>query len=215
MEVTVIQSRALEFLLCKLRDVRTNQRDFAMYGDRAMRILAEEALCRLPNIVEKDIKTPCGIVKGLVEEDNAGKLCVVSIVRSGDILQEAVRQISPGVKLGKILIQRDETHVDKIPIFLYDKYPKDISTCFVILTDPMLATAGSATLAIKMLLDKGVQESNILFLNLICAPEGLDVLRNNFPRIRVLTGAIDKYLNEEKFIVPGLGDYGDRYSGTG
>ncbi|XP_040567160.1 uracil phosphoribosyltransferase [Lepeophtheirus salmonis] len=214
MEVTVIQSRALEYLLCKLRDVNLGQREFVHYGDRAMRILAEEALCRLPTIVKKEMRTPCGVIEGLVEDGDV-KLCVVSIVRSGDILQEAVRQISPGVKLGKILIQRDENHVDKVPIFLYDKYPKDIDSCFVILTDPMLATGGSATLAIKMLLDKGVKEANILFLNLICAPEGLEVLKNNFPKIQVVTGAIDKCLNSEKFIVPGLGDYGDRYSGTG
>ncbi|CAB4063159.1 upp [Lepeophtheirus salmonis] len=168
----------------KSRHGGDSQREFVHYGDRAMRILAEEALCRLPTIVKKEMRTPCGVIEGLVEDGDV-KLCVVSIVRSGDILQEAVRQISPGVKLGKILIQRDENHVDKVPIFLYDKYPKDIDSCFVILTDPMLATGGSATLAIKMLLDKGVKEANILFLNLICAPEGLEVLKNNFPKIQV------------------------------
>ena len=144
-----------------------------VYGDRLMRLLAEEALCRLPSIEEGEVETPCGVSKGFVEKRKMD-ICLVSVVRSGiqsyqfvqlityciwshlcscyigfisniisgDILQEAVRQLEPGVKVGKILIQRDESSVEKTPKLFYKKLPKDIPDCFTILVDPMLATAG-------------------------------------------------------------------------
>ena len=146
-----------------------------VYGDRLMRLLAEEALCRLPSIEEGEVETPCGVSKGFVEKRRMD-ICLVSVVRSGiqsyhsaqlityyidfwsnlflcyisfisiviegDILQEAVRQLEPGVKVGKILIQRDESTVEKTPKLFYKKLPKDIPDCFTILVDPMLATAG-------------------------------------------------------------------------
>ena len=92
--------------------------------------------------------------------------------------------------------------------------PKDIAERFVILVDPMLATAGSAKMALSVLKDSGVQMDNVMFLNLICAPEGLDALRVDYPEVHIVTGAIDERLNEHRFIVPGLGDYGDRYYQT-
>ncbi len=236
-----------------------------LYGDRLMRILAEEALCRLPNVRESEVSTPCGVARGLVEL-SATRLCLVSVVRSGDILQEAVRQLVPGTAVGKILIQRDEAAEDKRPILYYKKLPKDVAERFVMLVDPMLATAGedstytiictvsvrgseedklsgfnlgSAKMAISVLVDSGVDPSNIMFLNLICAPEGLRALREEYPQVlkvsalpkstsfriyylqyasytqvQIITGAVDDCLNENRFIVPGLGDYGDRYYQT-
>ncbi len=211
--ITVVKTRASSFLLTKLRNKDTDAKDFMIYGDRLMRILAEEALASLPNIDYGEVNTPCGKAVGLVKKRKE-KVCVVSIPRSGDILQEAVRQIKPGVRIGKILIQRDESTKDKTPILYYKKLPKDISECFVILVDPMLATAGSAKRAISVLIDAGVQEDKIMFLNLVCCPEGIRNLFDEYPNVSVITGAIDKCLNEEMFIVPGLGDYGDRYYGT-
>eukprot|EP00093_Oithona_nana_P006740 06740.XXX_128766_130599_1 [CDS] Oithona nana genome sequencing. len=184
-----------------------------IYGDRLMRILAEEALCRLPSIGDGSVETPCGMASGLVDKWKLD-ICLVSVVRSGDILQEAVRQLQPGVKVGKILIQRDESSESKTPVLYYKKLPKDIADCFVILVDPMLATAGSAKMAISVLVDSGVCLENIMFLNLICAPEGLKALTEEYPQVQVVTGAIDDHLDEHRFIVPGLGDYGDRYYGT-
>lgn len=212
--VTVLNSKAVEFLLTKLRNRKTNCKDFNFYGDRLMRILAEEALARLPNVKEGEVLTPCGTAAGLVDDAEEFKLCVVSIPRSGDILQEAVRQICPGVGIGKILIQRDESKADKPPVLYYKKLPKNIAECFCILVDPMLATAGSANRALDVLLEAGVEEKNIMFINLICCPEGLKNLHNAHPLVKVVTCCIDSCLNEQKFIVPGLGDYGDRYYGT-
>lgn len=212
-KVTVINTRAVSLLLTKLRNKETNAKDFMIYGDRLMRILAEEALASLPNIDYGEVSTPCGKATGLIKTREE-KVCVVSIPRSGDILQEAVRQIKPGVRIGKILIQRDESTKAKTPVLYYKKLPRDISDCFVILVDPMLATAGSAKRAISVLIDAGVQEHKIMFLNLVCCPEGIQNLFTEYPNVSVITGSIDKCLNEEKFIVPGLGDYGDRYYGT-
>ena len=212
-KVTIVNTKAVSYLLTKLRDKKTSTKDFMIHGDRLMRILAEEALASLPNIGYGVVNTPCGKAIGLVEKEEL-KLCVVSIPRSGDILQEAVRQIYPGVRIGKILIQRDESTPDKRPILYYKKLPKDISECFVILVDPMLATAGSAKRAIAVLVDAGIKEENIMFLNLVCCPEGIANLFSAYPNLSVITGAVDTRLNEEMFIVPGLGDYGDRYYGT-
>ena len=123
-----------------------------------MRILGEEALARLPTVVPGMVETPCGFTKGLVASEGP-PVCVVSIVRSGDILQEAVRWASPppstprtlqpGVSVGKILIQRDESKADKPAVLYYKKLPPNITESFVMLVDPMLATAGSALRAIR------------------------------------------------------------------
>lgn len=210
--VSVLQSKACDMLMMKLRDRKTNCKDFNFYADRIMRILAEEALARLPAVRMGEVETPCGVAHGPVEDDL--NLCVVSIPRSGDILQEAVRQIRPGIGIGKVFIQRDESRDDKRPILYYVKLPKNVADCFVILVDPMLATAGSAKRAISVLIDNNVKEENIMFINLICCPEGLTNLKLAYPKVKVVTCAIDPKLNGSKFIVPGLGDYGDRYYGT-
>ena len=104
-----------------------------------MNILAEEALARVPAVVHKEITTPTGVFKGLEDLSNK-QLCVVSIIRSGDILLEAVRKLVPGIRVGKILVQRDEESEDKHAVLYYQKLPKDISDCYVLLVDPMLAT---------------------------------------------------------------------------
>jgi len=212
--VTVIKSRPVQYLLMKLRDRNTVGREFMVYADRLMRLLAEEALCRLPSIAEDgEVETPVGTARGLVEMKRK-KICVVSVVRSGDILMEAVRQVEPGVAIGKILIQRDETRPEKLPELFYQKLPRDIAERFVILVDPLLATAGSAKMALNVLTKAGVAQHDLMFLNLICCPEGLANLYDEYPNIKVVTGAVDDYLNDQKFVVPGLGDYGDRYYQT-
>jgi len=212
-KLTVITSRASTYLLTKLRNKKTKTAEFQIVGDRLMRLLGEEALARLPTVVEGEVETPCGPFHGLIDLPGP-PTCVVSIVRSGDILQEAVRTLQPGVSVGKILIQRDESRPDKPAMLYYKKLPKNIAQSFVILVDPMLATAGSALRAIDVLKESGVEDKNIMFLNLVCAPEGVAVMGKMHPDIEIITLAVDDQLNEDKYIVPGLGDYGDRYYGT-
>eukprot|EP00947_MAST-08B_sp_MAST-8B-sp1_P000181 g181.t1 len=141
-------------------------------------------------------------------------LCAVSVVRSGDILLEAVRQIVPGIAVGKILVQRDESDPEKRPKLFYSKFPPNLPERDIILVDPMLATGGSAKLAIKILLEAGAVESKIIFLNVVSCPEGVAAIRAAYPAVRLMTSSIDSHLNADKFIVPGLGDFGDRYYGT-
>ena len=118
--------------------------------------------------------------------------------------------MEPAVKVGKILIQRDESHPDKIAKLFYSKLPPTAGTPetpYVLLCDPMLATGGSALKAIEVLVgDKyKVAPENIIFANMICAPEGLKKMAETYPQIKIVTAAIDDCLNEHKFIVPGLG----------
>ena len=212
--VTVLNNlRCVQLLSSKLRDKTTGSIDFMLHADRLMTVLAEEALSMVPGIKQKNIETPTGVFRGL-DAAEGEKLCVVSIVRSGDILLEAVRKLSPGIKVGKILIQRDEESKDKRAVLYYKKLPKDISDCFVLLVDPMLATGGSLICATDVLVENGVKPENILFVNLFSVEEGLENVQKKFPDMKILTLSIDDYMNDAKYIVPGVGDFGDRYYGT-
>lgn len=205
----LLSSRAITVLFTTIRDKRTTQREYVHCSDRLMNILAEEGLARLAN--PATVETPCGTFHGLAPAPT-GTVCGVDIVRSGGILLEAVRKIAPDSKTAKVLIQRCEKTA--APTLYYSKLPPDIGSCSVLLCDPMLATGGSALMAIEVLKEAGVQESSILFLNVLSCPEGLQKLADHAPDVRVLTAALDEGLNDAKFIVPGLGDYGDRYYGT-
>jgi len=138
------------------------------------------------------------------------KVCAVSIVRSGDALLEVVREVEPAVRVGKILIQRDESHPDKIPKLFYSKLPPTVGTAetpYVLLCDPMMATGGSALKAIGVLVKEyKVAPEKIIFANMICAPEGLKIMAKKYPKVKIVTVAIDECLNDDKFIVPGLGE---------
>jgi uracil phosphoribosyltransferase len=196
-----------------IKDKTTSSKDFVLYTKRSMRILIEDALAEFPTMTTF-IDTPCAKNIHGICSPNPLSICAVSIVRSGDALVEVVRDIEPGIRVGKILIQRDESHVDKPAKLYYCKLPNNISNMHVLLCDPMLATGGSALMAIKTLLEYGVDPTKIVFANMICAPEGLDVLAKTFPMIKIVTVCIDQCLNDDKYIVPGLGDYGDRFFNT-
>ena len=126
-----------------------------------------------------------------------------------DVFMELV----PESTVGKILIQRNEESAAKEPILFYSKLPSLVGKN-VVLVDPMLATGGSAKVAVQVLIDKGALESKITFLNVVSCPLGLTSLLEAYPAITVVTGSIDYGLNSNKYIVPGLGDFGDRYFGT-
>ena len=194
-------------------DVRTSSEEFVKYAKRAMRILAEDALAEFPTS-DVTITTPCGTFQGS-EGPTPSSICAVSIIRSGDCLLDAVRDIEPGCRVGKILIQRDESDPNKSPKLFYSKMPNGIQSMYVLLCDPMLATGGSAKMALDVLVrDHQVDPNKIVFANMICAPEGLKKLSQEYPSVKIVTACVDDGLNGEKFIVPGLGDYGDRYFNT-
>lgn len=116
----------------------------------------------------------------------------------------------PSIKVGKILIQRNEETAE--PMFMYEKLPVDIAQMEkVYLLDPMLATGGSARAAIRKVVEKGVSADKIVFINLVCCDKGVESVFNEFPKIKIISAVKDPLLNERSYIVPGLGDYGDRY----
>ncbi|KAG0348286.1 Uracil phosphoribosyltransferase, synthesizes UMP from uracil, partial [Podila humilis] len=126
--------------------------------------------------------------------------------------EQGLREVCRSVRIGKILIQRDEETA--LPKLYYAKYPPDIATRCCLLLDPALATGGSAIKAIESLTEHGVPENKILFLNLLSCPEGIRAVTARFPAIKIITAEIDPCLNGKKYIVPGLGDFGCRYFGT-
>ncbi|KAG0257922.1 Uracil phosphoribosyltransferase, synthesizes UMP from uracil [Mortierella polycephala] len=192
-----------------IRDKNTNRENFVFYADRIIRLLVEEGLNHLP-VVETTILTPTGQEYQGVEFQ--GRICGVSIIRAGESMEQGLRDVCRSVRIGKILIQRDEETA--LPKLYYSKFPPDIATRYCLLLDPALATGGSAMKAIEVLIDHGVPEERILFVNLICCPEGITAVTDKFPAIKVVTAEIDGGLNEKKYIVPGLGDFGCRYYGT-
>ncbi|CAJ0625692.1 5834_t:CDS:10 [Entrophospora sp. SA101] len=168
--------------------------------------LFQHRLNHLP-VVENKIKTPTGS-----EFEGAafkGKICGVSIMRAGEAMEQGLRECCRSVRIGKILIQRDEETAK--PQLYYAKLPPDISSRYVLLLDPMLATGGSALKAIEVLLEYGVLEDKILFLNLLCCPEGIKAVTEKYKKLKIITSFIDQGLDEKKYIIPGIGDFGDRY----
>ncbi|KAI8370701.1 uracil phosphoribosyltransferase-domain-containing protein [Radiomyces spectabilis] len=199
----------LKGLMTIIRSKTTSRGDFIFYADRIIRLLVEEGLNHLP-VIDKAVDTPTGVqYNGLAFE---GRICGVSIMRAGEAMEQGLRDCCRSVRIGKILIQRDEeTHLPKL---FYAKLPNDIASRYCLLLDPMLATGGSAMKAVEVLLDNGVPEDHIIFLNLIAAPEGINAFVQRFPKIKIVAGEVDAGLDENKYIVPGCGDFGCRYFGT-
>lgn len=200
------QTNQLKGLYSIIRDRNTNRSDFIFYADRIIRLLVEEGLNQLP-VSPIEIDTPTGSVYSGVKFQ--GKICGVSIMRAGESMEQGLRDCCRSVRIGKILIQRDEETAQ--PKLFYDKLPADIAQRYVFLLDPMLATGGSAAMAVDVLIQKGVPQDRIMFLNLLAAPEGIKLFREKFPQVKIITGAIDEKLDDKKYIYPGLGDFGDRY----
>eukprot|EP00051_Salpingoeca_urceolata_P005815 m.77686 g.77686 ORF g.77686 m.77686 type:complete len:222 (-) comp14556_c0_seq2:95-760(-) len=199
----------MKAVMTLIRKADISREDFVFYADRIVRFVVEEGLARLP-YKPSTIKTP-------TQSDYEGlefhaPICGVSIVRAGESMEKAMQQCCRHVRIGKILIQRNEETAE--PKLYYSKLPKDIADRHVLLLDPMLATGGSAMKAIEVLLDAGVKQGSIIFLNIISCPEGLEALTSRFPEVAVVTAEVDSHLNEKKYIIPGIGDFGDRYFGT-
>ncbi|KAI8599719.1 uracil phosphoribosyltransferase-domain-containing protein [Dissophora ornata] len=210
MQVKLLPSTPqLKGMMTIIRDKDTSREEFIFYADRIIRLLIEEGLNHLP-VVEKTVLTPTG--KDYQGVEFQGRICGVSIMRAGESMEKGLRDVCRSVRIGKILIQRDEETA--LPKLYYAKFPPDIATRYCLLLDPALATGGSAIKAIEVLLDNGVSEEKIVFVNLLCCPEGISAVLKTYPKIKIVTAAVDDGLNERKFLVPGLGDFGCRYYGT-
>ena len=190
-----------------LRDKRTGSKEFREMIAEVSMLMCYEATRDLP-LKEVEIETPMTMTKSNVISGR--KLAFVPILRAGLGMVDGVLEMIPAAKVGHIGIYRDpESHK---PVDYYCKLPKDIASRHVIVLDPMLATGGSAVEAINLLKKEGVQ--NIKFMCIIAAPEGLDALTTAHPDVQVYCAALDEKLDENKYILPGLGDAGDRIFGT-
>lgn len=210
----VPQTPQLKVLHTRIRDKEATREDFVFFADRLIRLIVEEGLAQLP-VREKVVQTPTGVPYTGCEPLEG--VCGVSIMRAGESMEQALRDTCRGARIGKILIQRNEASADKKPDerFNYSKMPHDIHQRNVFLMDPMLATGGSALRAVDILTQQyKVPEERILFLNVVSCPEGIEAFCTKHPKIRVVTSAIDESLNSSRYILPGLGDFGDRYFGT-
>ena len=186
------QTPQLIALLTMIRDKDTSRADFIFYSNRIIRLLVEEGLNHLP-VNTHTVTSPVG--KDYTGVSFQGKICGVSIMRAGESMEQGLRECCRSVRIGKILIQRNEE--TGRPKLFYDKLPPDIKERWVLLLDPMLATGGSAIMAVEVLKSKGVPEERILFLNLIASPEGIRKFGEEVPKVRVVTAFVDQGLNEK------------------
>lgn len=211
MPVHVVKAK-VDHLWTKVRDRNTPPHEFRAYARRLMCVIGEEGIGYLnPQVV--NVTTPVGsehVFTGI--ESDVSSVVLVSIIRAGDSLLDVMMELIPESTVGKILIQRDEETAE--PKLFYSKLPP-LGGKSIMLVDPMLATGGSAVEAIKIVLEQpGVQQKNIVFLNVVSCPEGLQKIQDTYPDVTIVTGSIDSGLNEKRYIVPGLGDFGDRFFGT-
>lgn len=193
--------------LAIIRDKRTGSKDFRELVSEVAMLMAYEVTRDLP-VKEVEIETP--ICKTKCKTLSGKKVAIVPILRAGLGMVEGMLKLIPAAKVGHIGLYRDEKTLK--PVEYFCKLPQDIGEREVIVTDPMLATGGSAIDAISMLKNKGAKYIRLMCL--ISAPEGIKAVMNAHPDVDIYTAAIDEKLNENGYIVPGLGDAGDRLFGT-
>jgi uracil phosphoribosyltransferase len=196
-------------LMTQLRDKNTSVETTRMLTDKIAGLLVNKVVECLPT-KSITVETPLTQCNG---RTFAGNVDLVSIMRSGDALLETFLRHFPKANVNKFLIQRDEETAK--PLFKYMKLSSTLASGnSVVIVEPMLATGGTLDMVISLLKDQGVKEENIIIASICTAPEGLVYLNERFPNIKVVMTAMDDKLNEKKYIVPGLGDFGDRFFGT-
>lgn len=190
-----------------LRDKNTSVKDFREIVSEIGMLITYEATRDLP-LTQKEVETP--ICTTTAPTLKGKKFAVVPILRAGLGLVDGVLRMVPGARVGHIGLYRDEETLE--PVKYFCKMPKDISERDVLIVDPMLATGGSADAAISFMKEYGC--TNIKLMVLLAAPEGIERIQKNHPDVDIFCGAVDDHLNEQGYIVPGLGDAGDRIFGT-
>jgi uracil phosphoribosyltransferase len=190
-----------------LRDKRTNTKEFKALVAEISMLMGYEVTRNLP-LKEVEIETPLGIAKTKVIAGK--KLCFVAILRAGLGMVDGMTQLLPMAKVGHIGLYRDPETLQ--PVEYYSKLPADANERDIVLLDPMLATGGSASEAIRIIKEKGV--TNIKLVCLLAAKAGIEVVNRDHPDVGVYCAAVDEALNDHGYIVPGLGDAGDRLFGT-
>jgi uracil phosphoribosyltransferase len=192
--------------LMELRDVNTSLASFRRAASRMSALLAAEALRDLPTVAAT-VTTPLGPADGRVVKAD---VVVVPVLRAGLAMLDAIVGLVPTARVGHIGLQRDEATA--VASRYYSKLPPRLENSFVLMIDPMLATGGSAAAAIDLIKAAGAR--NIRMICIVSAPDGVRLMEQHHPDVMIYTPVIDRELNAHKFIVPGLGDFGDRLYGT-
>lgn len=206
-KVCVFDHPLIQHKLSILREKSTSVKEFRELISEIAMLMCYEATRDLP-LEEIDIETP--VAKAKVKHIAGKKLAIVPILRAGLGMVDGMVSMMPNVKVGHIGLFRDPETLE--PVKYYFKMPPDIDERDVIVVDPMLATGGSASAAIQFLKDDGVK--HIKLMCIIGAPEGVKRMQEDHPDVDIFVAALDDHLNEHGYIVPGLGDAGDRIFGT-
>ena len=205
--LTVIQHPLVEHKLTLMRNRETSTAGFRRLLREISMLMAYEILRDL-ELEEVEIETP--LTRMTARRLAGKKLCFVSVLRAGDGLLQGLLDLVPAARVGHIGCYRD--HQTLQPVFYYSKLPESMDERLAIVVDPMLATGGSGSAAVAEVKRAGARD--IRFMALVAAPEGVEFFRAAHPDVPVFTAALDERLNEKGYIVPGLGDAGDRLFGT-
>jgi uracil phosphoribosyltransferase len=204
--VTVIVHPLVQHNLALLRDKRTEPQEFRrLLGETASLMIYEAT--RSLGVKKITVQTPLAAAPGLKLDR---EIVLVPVLRAGLGMLDSILQLIPHARVGFIGLKRDEATL--CAMFYHQSLPKNLGRSEVILIDPMLATGGSTVAALDLLCEQGARE--VRLVNLVAAPEGIRAVRKKYPRVPIFTAAIDKKLNERGYILPGLGDAGDRLFGT-
>ncbi|WP_459195534.1 uracil phosphoribosyltransferase [Wukongibacter baidiensis] len=206
-KVFVMNHPLLQHKLTLIRDKNTGTKEFKELVKEVSMLMAYEVTRELP-LEEVEIETP--VCKTKTKVIAGRKLAIVPILRAGLGMVDGFLSLLPAAKVGHVGLYRDPETLE--PVEYYCKLPTDVHERELIIVDPMLATGGSAKAAIRFLKDRGA--SNIKLVCLIAAPEGIEAVHNEHPDVDLYAAAVDECLNDHAYIVPGLGDAGDRLFGT-
>jgi uracil phosphoribosyltransferase len=206
-DVVVIDHPVVKHKLTQMRDKQSPPHEFRRHLREISMLCTYEVTRDLP-LTERDIETPVGPMRAPTLAER--KLCLVSILRAGNGIVDGMLEVLPSASVGHIGLYRDPETL--VAVEYYFKMPEDVDQRHMFVADPMLATANSAIAAVSRL-----KETNPLSMKLVClvaAPEGIAAFHDEHPDITIYTAAVDSHLNEHGYIVPGLGDAGDRLYGT-
>jgi uracil phosphoribosyltransferase len=204
--VHLVEHPLVHDALAELRDRQTSPEQFRRAATRISVLLAAEAMREIPHR-EVIVDTPLGPAPG---RKVGGDVVVVPVLRAGLGMLDAVLELVPAARVGHIGLQRDE--MTAAASQYYSKLPPSLETSFVLMIDPMLATGGSAVAALDLLRQAGA--TRVRLICIVAAPEGVELVQRQHPHVSIYTPVVDRGLNSHKFIVPGLGDFGDRLYGT-
>lgn len=212
-KVRVISNPVVLQNLCTMRDKDTDSQGVRIATRKITRCLLYEASKDLP-LVEKEITTPLTTFKAQTIDPNI-ELIISPILRAGLIFTDEAIDMLPQATIYHLGMYRDEETLK--PVWYYNKVSIDAPNpekFYVYITDPMLATGNSLLAAIELYVNKGIPQKNIKCISIIAAPQGIENIQKNYPDVEIITASIDDHLNEKGYIVPGLGDAGDRIFNT-